>query len=566
MGNAARSYIFQPLMKSGWDVGFHAYDPYRYTIEGTRIFQTTRPYTELGYLLGSKAEQTINVVHTQNRKSNLNFGMDFRFISSPGFLRNQNASHSNMRFHTYYQSPNRKYGLYLIYVGNRLKSSENGGLVDESQLKGLAFNDPFEIQTKIGANNSTTRNPFKTYIISGNEYRETMILLRQQFDFGKKDSLITDDSSALKIFYPRFRLQHNFRFTSNTYTYKDQDVNKSNYLNYYNFTVIDDTINFSDRWRDFTNEFSILTFPQKTNLNQFLKLGAAIQNLFGDYKGGTENLYNVYGIAEYRNRTRNQVWDIEAAGKLFLNGYNSGDYEAKVSLKRLLGRNIGSLELGFQNVNRTPSAIFFKRTNFPVITNSTFGKENYTRLFATYQNPKLQLKLSGEYYLVNRYSYFTDYFVADQFSTLFNVLHVSAEKRFRLLKNVHWYSEVHLQQRAGDGPVNLPLLFTRNRIQFEGNLGFKNLLLTTGVEMRYHTPYKADNYSPLNGQFVFQDTSTITNRPELNIFLNFRIRSFKAFIRLENINAIGQNNNFTARYYPYYPMWTRVGIWWSFVN
>ena len=37
------------------------------------VFQTTRPYTELSYVLGSKAEQLISVTHTQNRKSNANF-------------------------------------------------------------------------------------------------------------------------------------------------------------------------------------------------------------------------------------------------------------------------------------------------------------------------------------------------------------------------------------------------------------------------------------------------------------------------------------------------------------
>lgn len=67
-GTAAQSFIFNPLMKPGFDPGFHQYDIYAFTVENTRFYQTTRPYTELAYLLGSKAEQLVNLTHTQNRK------------------------------------------------------------------------------------------------------------------------------------------------------------------------------------------------------------------------------------------------------------------------------------------------------------------------------------------------------------------------------------------------------------------------------------------------------------------------------------------------------------------
>ncbi len=33
LGNAARSLLFEPQMKSGWDYGFHTYDDYNLTVE-----------------------------------------------------------------------------------------------------------------------------------------------------------------------------------------------------------------------------------------------------------------------------------------------------------------------------------------------------------------------------------------------------------------------------------------------------------------------------------------------------------------------------------------------------
>ncbi len=52
-GTAARSLLFNPFLKPGFDPGFHAFDIYRLGIEDTRFYQTTRPYTELGYMLGA---------------------------------------------------------------------------------------------------------------------------------------------------------------------------------------------------------------------------------------------------------------------------------------------------------------------------------------------------------------------------------------------------------------------------------------------------------------------------------------------------------------------------------
>ena len=79
LGTASRSYLFNANKIEGWDPGFHAYDGYMYTLEETPFYQTTRPYTELGYLLGGKGEQLVEVKHTQNKKQQLNFSFEYRF-------------------------------------------------------------------------------------------------------------------------------------------------------------------------------------------------------------------------------------------------------------------------------------------------------------------------------------------------------------------------------------------------------------------------------------------------------------------------------------------------------
>src|SRR5450432_3398812 len=78
IGTASHDLVFNPFMQPGWDGGWHAYDPYVFTVDQTRFYNTTKPYSELDYLLGSSAEQMINLVHTQNITRNWNAFFQYR--------------------------------------------------------------------------------------------------------------------------------------------------------------------------------------------------------------------------------------------------------------------------------------------------------------------------------------------------------------------------------------------------------------------------------------------------------------------------------------------------------
>jgi hypothetical protein len=584
LGTAAESFIFKPNMKPGFDAGFHSYDIYLYTPEKTRFFETTRPYSETVYMLGTKGEQMINLFHTQNRKSNFNIGLDFRVINSPGVYKNQSTVISNARINTFFQSNNKRYINTIIFITNKVLSSENGGIKPGQNLDSLSFNDPFSASTKLGNNLVTYRSIFNATIAIGTQYKQLSFIMRHSYDFGQKDSLVTD-SATYKLFYPRVRLQHTLQYSKNNYEYHDYLPTDSDYYKYMHYVVVpgEDTLVFNDTWQNLSNDFAIISYPQKNNLNQFLKLNAGLELLKGNSIPFTTNYSNVYAGAEYRNRTRNQLYDIEASGKLYVTGHYAGDYAAYISFKRSLRKNTGSLQIGFQNVNRTSSfasgeyvtdSIGLRQslTAFPVIPTGSFNKENITRIFGVISVPPANLQLTGEYYLVTNYTYFSDLYTSKQSAALFNVLNIGALKVLRLSKHWNWYIEGNLQQIAGNAPLNVPLLLARSRFAYEGSF-FKNLNLSTGFEARYNTPYKADGYSPLNGQYVVQDTTTISNRPDISAYLNIRIKSFKGFLRLENLNTIDFGNgfqftkyNYSAPAYPTRGLWFRIGIWWSFVN
>jgi hypothetical protein len=572
-GNATKSILFSPQFKPGWDPGFHSFDVYKWKLEQVPFYNTTRPYSELSYLLGSKTEQIIEVFHTQNIKPNWNALFHYRMINAPGFFKNQKTNHNNYLLSSWFQSNNKRYNNYFIILANQMQSGENGGIKDDQDyLNDPFFKDRFNIFTKIGGDPRFGLDFFQSKISTGNRHRELNVLLRQQFDLGRKDSLVTD-STVIPLFYPRLRFEHTIQISKYRYQFFDFVADTAYYKNFYDTTLNPgDSFQLQEGWNEMVNDFSIYQFPDAKNLQQFIKVGASMQNLKAEFSDLNKSFYNLILHAEYRNRSRNQKWDIQANGKFYINGLNTGNYHAYISLQRFAGKKLGYLQVGFENVNRSPSFLFDSRSSFYLDVTKDFNTENTTHFFGSYYNPFLKLRLSGHYFLISGYTYFTDYFKPQQESGLFTVLQTSLEKVFRINKKVNWYTDIYVQQKTGAVQLNMPLVFTRNRLAFEGNF-YKNLFLSMGFEFRYHTPYKADNYSPVLGQFFFQDSIRINNLPDLSAFLHFRIRSFKAFARAENLNTLENkdgirftNNNLAAPGYPYPGLIIRVGIYWVFIN
>ncbi len=573
IGTAARSILYNPV-KPGWDPGFHAFDLYKFQLQNTRFYTATRPYTELGYMLGSQTQQLIEILHTQNFKPHWNAAFQYRLINAPGFFKNQSTNHNNYLISSWYQSPNRRYNNYGIVVRNKLQSAENGGIRnDTNYLDDPVYSDRFSVPTKLGGNRAFSRDFFNADLTTGNRYKEFNFLMRQQYDFGRKDSIVTD-STVIPLFYPRLRVEHTLTFGKYKYLFRDTQGDSAYYNDRYGIdTIVAGSFSLTDTWNEIRNNFSIYQFPDAKNQSQFIKAGLEYQLLNGRFDPNvTTSIYNFIGQAEYRNRTRNQKWDAIATGRLWINGYNAGDFHAYVSLQRLLSSKLGSLQVGFENSNRSPSFIYDNRSSFYIDRLKSFSKENVTHIFASIINPLLKFQLRGHYYVIGNYLYLRNFYQLEQQSSLFTLIRLEALKSFKISRYWNLYSEVYVQQKAGNTPLNVPLIFTRNRLAFEGNF-FKNLNLSTGLEMRYHTPYYADNYSPVLGQFFHQDSIRIANRPELHAFFNFRIRSFKAYVRAENLNTLQFSNtpgftahNFAAPDYPYPGLVLRLGIYWSFVN
>ncbi|HEV3412253.1 MAG TPA: putative porin [Puia sp.] len=610
LGTPARDLAFSPRMQSGFDPGFHSFDVYTFTVDGAQFYNTTKAYTELGYLLASKAEQIVSVFHTQNIRPNWNFVFQYHLINAPGTLPNCNTNDNTFRITSWYQSYNKRYQNFMVFVANKLETAENGGLQNPNSLDSVGLSNQQTLPVHLGNGFLPSNgNPFGVGITTGTKYSTTTFLFRQQYDLGQKDSIVTD-TSVIPLFYPRVRLEHTFTYTSSTYQFMDESLPPGNagltdgyglntaYYSKYGLGyvgqpqigvgVVADTFHRIDNWHVLANDFSIYQFPDAKNPQQFIKLGASLELLTGKFdtaslfdgsmifKKGAASDYNVYGHAEYRNQTRNKKWDIEGYGRLYLEGVDVGDYNAYISLRRLISREVGYFQGGFENVNRTPSFVFNRASSFYYdTTKSTLSKENTTHIFASLDRPQNLLRITGSYYLLSNYTYITDYSRVRQAAALFNLLEINVKKQFTLYRHWKWRTNTILQQVAGSAPVHVPLLVSFNQIGYDGNFGFKNLWCSFGTEIRYISAYKADGYAPLTGQFFSQGDTTVRQRlPDISAYLHLRVRGFTAYVRAEGLNTMAfspngfgfYHNNFVAPDYPSPALVIRFGFIWGFIN
>ena len=319
-----------------------------------------------------------------------------------------------------------------------------------------------------------------------------------------------------------------------------------------------------------SNDITLLQFPDTKNSGQFISAGVKFENIKGELKTGTKNFYNFIVHGEYRNKTRNKLWDVLAKGEFYINGLNSGNYSAYATIARHLSSKLGDIRLFFKNVSRSPSFIFDNASAFNFKNTSLSKKENIISFGADANNRFINLGFKN--HIITNLTYFSDYYHTAQSSKVINLLQLYASKKIKLTKRWNLYADITFQQTDGSAPVKVPLLFTRNRLAYEG-IFYKNLNLSTGLELRYFTPFEAYNYSPVMGQFTPQDTFKLKNLPDISAFLHFRIKSFTGFIRAENLNTVSfkngfgfTNNNFTAPHYPTQGFIFRFGIQWGFVN
>lgn len=566
-GSPARNLQFMAQHPAGLSLGYPIYDAQRWHPDSVWFYNTTRPFSNFTYHLGSKQEQLAEILHTQNIKPYWNIAAAYRKATSPGYYLWQRNATDNAFISSNYTDPGLRYKLYVSFVYNKVQHDENGGIVSDTFLNNPQYAErkavPVNFYTASYTN--TNRSPVRTFL------RDWNLRLEHAYTWGRKDTLYNEDSTAFEPrLQARFRISHQLNVGSQRFRYKDMKPDSLRYVPIFNSSFASNDSVFSQQeWLYVDNRFLLNGILGAGNRQWVFSAGAGnrIDRFQTDFLSGrtADNSVSNYvqGILR-KEAVAQRQWDIAAQIKLFVTGPAMGNLSMDGRISKDFDR-LGRLSIGAsQQINNAPYNYtifqnqFWKRT-------ASFSTESTTQLYAQYDLPQYQLSAAFRNFLLSNYLYFDASQSPGQYGTAFALSQLSLRKQFRAGR---WVldNEVLYQLIPQSAPVNLPALLGRHQLSLESYIFKRKLQIATGLEFRYHSAYDPALYSPYFNQFYYQSGYRLSAQPDASVFFNFRIKRFRAFLMFDRLTQFGGKNVIITKGYTAQDAMLRFGFQWVMIN
>ncbi len=561
LGSAAQPMFYEPLLRNGFDIGLHQYDPYHIRAIDQTYRRLEKPYTNLSYTqIGEQSDSYFTGEFSRNFADGLNVNIDYRNITMVGEQNqfpNQKSRNTAIAMGLWYHSADDRYDGFLSYAANTIEQEDNGGLIRDP--------DPdAESSAQVFLNDAQTRH----------EHRELMYT--HYYKFGGKPDTINGGLTRA------FTLNHQISYLQSKYKFFDpfqSGPTSTDSLFYRDFLVDFRGTRFYLEHQKVENAFNLSTFRlqrQARNSAQrqkdLIEVGLVHTLHSFDMELGRSNVNNLFINGRIKFNPNDRLY-IDTYGQLGLLD-NVGDYRIQGELFLDL-RSLGSLRLKAMNQLYSPNLL---QEQFVVTSKelwqNDFNKTLETNLSATYSLEKLNFSVTGSYHLINNYIYFDTLGIARQTGTPLSILQLVIQKDFTV-GNFHLDNVLGIQEITED-VLLLPNIFTKHSLYYGGKW-FKVLNVRVGADIRLLTTYNASYYNPLTGQFqlsrqfspTIRDRSQVDFYPAADAFLSMQVTRFRAFVKWENLYRLIQPEKELFYHVAYYPQWTgglRIGLKWRFVN
>jgi len=570
-GSALVNLQFKPDHQLGPNLGYHAFDVYRYNIDSINYYNTNRPYTSFGYQLGGKQEQLASIMHSQNIKPNWNFAIGYRKINSPGYYNIQRTNHDNVFLSTHYQSRNLRYELYGGVIYNKEQQDENGGIVNDTFLTNKLYSDRRTIKVAFqndafGGGASVKRSPVS------NMQRDYSILLQHSYSWGKRDTVYSNDSQHYHLeMTPRFSITHRIEVGGQRLMYKDLSPDSLRYTAFFQHSFKPkDSVYSKQDWFYTDNRLLLNGYAGKRNNALHVSAGLGFRSdMFSSYilyGPQTDRTTSTYVIATLKKEALTAgKWFYQAHVMSYLLGIYSGNTGFNFDIGKDIGKNWGVIAAGASQQINSPSYNYSKYYNQYDTILYSFNKESVTQFHLGWLNEKRNLNIQYRNYLLGNYIYLNANQLPAQNATTFNVSQFILRKAFTW-KILVLDNELMYQKASAAATINVPELIGRHQLAIETHLFHKALTIATGFELRYQSAYSPAAYSPFFNRFYYQTAYFPVNQPEESFFFNFRVKRFRCYLMLDQLQQLFTRNTIIAQGYAAQNFQFRFGFNWVMIN
>ncbi|HOY30992.1 MAG TPA: hypothetical protein PKW80_03845 [Bacteroidales bacterium] len=553
VGLASADMMFETSPACGFSYGLKSFDAYRFNTSQHINYFSLLPYTNLFWTLGMKREQTFRVTHYHHVHNQVFMGVDYRIVNSPGRdnFRQKTNDHALSLF-TWYATRNKRYGVFVNYIFNRIKAQENGGVTDDTAYINYRKGDnagAFDINLKTAETN----------------WRESSVVLKhyvtlsRENEFNKKDSL-----RPLKKFNLG-RLVHTLDFSRQRFKFTDETPN----LAYYPLLPDDTTtLNDSTWFYKLENTLAWTNSEQKPDsAMRRLRYFVGVKHAYIRVRQLNEshyisNLIPSLGISIEPYKTLK----MNLSGEYVFMDYNKNDFALHASAVQQFifhEKYYGALQLKAR-YNKSEPAWFYEHFYSKYYQwDYDFAKQSTlcAGLNYTYRN----LSAGLDYYNLYNYVYMgADARPRQYTSRTINVLLAYIYKDF-VIGKFRIDNKVVYQYTDKPGLIRKPQLMAMQSYMFTTPMFKKALLAQIGIDLLYNTTYYADSYHPELGAFVLQNTNKTGNYLNADVFINLKVKRMRVFLKLSNfLSGLIGYNYFTVPHYPMQDRLFRFGISWRF--
>lgn len=524
-----------------------------YYANDIKYYDVKTPYTEFIYENGVKEGNFLSSTFSHNINKQFNYTFHYRGLISEGRYRHEKAQNNTFVFSSNYKTKSERFKLWWNYAAQNLKNNENGGIED---INDFILQDERRMTNvrNIPVNSQTAKSEFDARRI---ELNASYGILKKM---NEKDS----------TFYNPIELKNKFSYEKQKYRYEDTSPNGT----LYSTPIITGTDYRSKK--SFTDLSNMTTAGFQWTDRVKIEAGVKFQNLrvFADQamtivavpKQIEENLFGVVGKVDFDWNEKLKLYgNVEY---LQSDNYKSVyNVDAVLDVTPIEGYTLSAgavIQSKLPSLNAVYNQSFFNNFNYV----NKFETENVQNLFAKLKLDKVNTMLEASIYNIDNKVFLNEILNYEQLADNINYFKIKGENHLRFGK-INLVSTAQYQKvTKNEEYMPLPDFLIRETLYWQGELFNKNAQLQAGINATYFTKYNGLRYIPILNEFALQDPASIQEiggYPILDIFINFKVRNMRFYIRGEHINAsfTKQPDYFAAPNVPYRDFKFQLGLKWN---
>ncbi|MFV0184968.1 putative porin [Empedobacter falsenii] len=530
-----------------------------------KYYDVKSPYTEFIYENGVKEGNFLSSTFSHNINKQFNYTFHYRGLISEGRYKHEKAQNNTFVFSSNYKTKSERFKLWWNYAAQNLKNNENGGIKDIYDFILQDERRKTNIRN-IDVNSQTAKSEFDARRIELNA------------SYGILKKLNEKDST----FYNPIELKNKFSYEKQKYRYEDSSPNGDLYdtplitgldnRNKKSFTDLSNTTTAGFLWTD------RVKIEAGVKL-QSLRVFSEEPFIFSKVDEDDNIIYNVNNPKEIKENLFGVVGKVDFDWNEKLKLYGNVEYlqsdnyksvykvDAVLDITPIEGYTLSAgavIQSKIPSLNAIYNQSFFADFNYA----NKFETENVQNLFAKLKLDKLNTTVEASLYNLDNKVYLDSDLVYKQLNDNINYFKIKGENHLRFGK-INLVSTAQYQKvTKNENIMPLPDFLIRETLYWQGELFNKNAQLQAGINATYFTKYNGLRYIPILNEFAIQDLTNIQEiggYPILDVFINFKVRNMRFYIRGEHINAsfTKEPEYFAAPNVPYRDFKFQLGLKWN---